>query len=319
VEFKPDQHPQIALKVSHFSDRPVVVPMLAWRVDWFDALGERIEGTWRMRPAKMEAYAVADQPPVTITPDEAGLFGVLLIELRERRDVVARNYINLRVDRPAPAGWRVVDDRRLALSFAPGDTAGWTFGRRQERRVGLRVEKLASTGAGRAEYVLDVPETIPLEGIERLTLLAELAAKAGDEKRDWSDRPGKETLPHYPQTDGKKTPTEVTLRINGVDVGSKTLADDPADARGALSHHRGHQGTYGYLTKFVLEGPALERVLTTAGSERRLKVSFDVPDRPGLHGLAIFGAGLGCYPVDPTVVITYAEPGHGVDAVQEPQ
>lgn len=312
VEFKPDQHPVIPIRVSHYSGRWTSTPILRWRVDWFDALGRRKEGTWRTRPAQVEPYTVTDQPSLTITPDEEGLVGALLVELRDQRDVLARNYINLLVDRPTATGWRVVDDRQLAVSFPPEATTAWTFGQRQERRVGLRVEKLASTGAGQVDYILDVPEEIPLDDVKELTLLAEMAARAGDEKRDWSTRPGKQDLPHYPQTDEKKTPTEVALLIDGIKVGTQTLPDDPADGRGAMSHHRGHQGTYGYLTTFVLDGPVLEQALARVKNERRLKLSLVVPDRPGQHGLAIFGAGLGRYPVDPTIVLAYEDPGHGL-------
>ncbi len=316
VEFKPDQNPRIAVKLSHMSGRVMRTPMLRWRVDWYDALGQRTEGKWRARPAKVEPYRVVEQPPLVINIDEDGteVFGTLLLEWLDRREPIARNYINLRVDRQSGTGWRVLDARRLACAFNPSEAAQWSFTERCERRVALAVEKLASTGSGEAVYEIELPAHIPLDEIAQLTVMAELAAKAGDEKRAWSTRPGKTNLPHYPQTDVKKTPTNVTLTINGIEVETLRLPDDPADARGALSHHRGHQGTYGYLTSFTLQGAKLIRALREARASGQITLRWTVPpsdDGQVNHGLAIFGDGLGRYPVKPTIVFTYAS-GHAL-------
>ena len=75
------------------------------------------------------------------------------------------------------------------------------------------------------------------------------------------------------------------------------LPDDPADARGVLSHHRVvDPGSHGYLTEVVLEGDGLREALSAKGP---LRVRFDAIK----GGLSVFGESLGGSPVGPTVVI----------------
>ena len=104
--------------------------------------------------------------------------------------------------------------------------------------------------------------------------------------------------------------TDVRVSMNGILVHEETLPDDPADARGALSHHAAFQpGSYGYLVRPKAAGAVLDRVVEAMGSERRLTVRFEVPaDASHAGGLSIFGDRLGRYVVKPTCVLTFERP-----------
>jgi predicted transcriptional regulator len=80
------------------------------------------------------------------------------------------------------------------------------------------------------------------------------------------------------------------------------LADDPADARGVLSHHHGvDPGAYGFLTEIAIDKTLLEAALE---GRAPLRIRFEVSDRnthPG--GFALYGDRLGCIPMAPTLFL----------------
>jgi len=134
--------------------------------------------------------------------------------------------------------------------------------------------------------------------LKHITLRVEIAAKAGREKVDWAQRVHPED---YPQTDGKKFPSRVLVEIAGVRAGAWDLPDDPADARGVLSHWAGvERGSYGYLMEASISVDPL--VQAELAKERAIRVRLIVPpDKAG--GLALYGATMGCYPLPPTVIV----------------
>ena len=86
------------------------------------------------------------------------------------------------------------------------------------------------------------------------------------------------------------------------------IAEDAAlcrDARGALSHHFGRRGTYGYLTSFEADAAVLKQLREELAADPVLRVRFAVADdATNKGGLAIFGQKLGRYPTSPTVRFT---------------
>jgi len=125
-------------------------------------------------------------------------------------------------------------------------------------------------------------------------------------KVDW---PQRTYGTNYPQTElDKKYPTDLQVSINGITVGESHIPDDPADARGTLSHYHNHDpGSYGYLTEYVIAGEvlaALQETLADSEEERALTIRFTIPkDADHRGGLSLYGETLGCYPLGPTLVV----------------
>jgi hypothetical protein len=93
------------------------------------------------------------------------------------------------------------------------------------------------------------------------------------------------------------------VELAGERVAVWELPDDPADARGVLSHWAGvERGSYGYLMEAeLLLNPILRARLQ---QERTLTIRLIVPpDLPG--GIAVYGMQMGCYPMEPTVILEY--------------
>jgi predicted transcriptional regulator len=150
------------------------------------------------------------------------------------------------------------------------------------------------------EYAVAIPEGVSLSEVKRIRLRMEVSAKAGREKVDWAQRVHPDD---YPQTDGKKYPSRVIVELAGERAAVWELPDDPADARGVLSHWAGvERGSYGYLMEAELPlNPVLRARLQ---QERTLTIRLIVPpDLPG--GIAVYGMQMGCYPMEPTVILEY--------------
>ncbi|NOY77345.1 MAG: hypothetical protein GXO76_05690, partial [Calditrichaeota bacterium] len=84
--------------------------------------------------------------------------------------------------------------------------------------------------------------------------------------------------------------------------------DDPADARGVLSHKANFQrGSYGYLTRVEIAGRTLQESLAKMQAGK-LRITFQVPNTAkNRGGFSLYGEKMGRFPVDPTVIFFLAE------------
>ncbi len=161
------------------------------------------------------------------------------------------------------AGW--------ALRFAPGDVARTSWPRPLSPSG---AGKFAATGSGWIEFDVALPPEVDTSALRGLRLRCEAGARAGLAKVEWPERLNGV---NYPQTEPDcPYPTRVIVSLNGVPVGELALPDDPADARGVLSHLRDiDPGSYGYLCEMHVEGEELAQVL--AEDSTVLRVRFTVP------------------------------------------
>ncbi|MFN7018348.1 MAG: hypothetical protein ACK4RG_03620, partial [Fimbriimonadales bacterium] len=188
---------------------------------------------------------------------------------------------------------------RVILRFQPTAYVASAFNLQSQPDKPIRGKHWAR-GHGAVEYFVSIPEGVSLSEVKRIRLRMEVSAKAGREKVDWAQRVHPDD---YPQTDGKKYPSRVIVEIAGERVATWELPDDPADARGVLSHWAGvERGSYGYLKEATLTlNPVLRARIQ---QERQIRIRLIVP--PDLSGgIAIYGASMGCYPMEPTLILEY--------------
>jgi hypothetical protein len=230
--------------------------------------------------------------------------GLALELLDEKNQRIAANFVKLIArpgDDPAPRV-EVLGARQVALRFRPDEFAelAWKDG----ERSAMFPSKFHAFGPGWVEYQIAIPDFVRGAGPVRLELVAELASKARDERKDW---PSRRVRGDYPQTDGKKHRGIVNIRIAGEPIDAFDLPDDPADIRGVLSSDELMQhSSYGFLlnTTFDLASKPAAAAQVRDG---RLTIRFQVPPGPSAKGLSIFGERLGRYPIDPTVILHTAQ------------
>ncbi len=319
---KPGERVEVPVLFSHMSGKYERGLTLKWQIRWLDRFGNWHESKVQTRKCpSTPAFKLTPLGTITFTlPNEPAL--VTLVAWLESAVTAPRpaspvptqmrvhiNYTQwwVRTEQGTPT-MEVVNKSTLALRFSPNDWSDSQFSELSMTEVPID-GKHYGRGHGFVEYRLRLPEGVDLGSAQTLTLLCEIASKAGREKVDWAERVNPQD---YPQTDGKKFPTTVEVSINGVPIATWHLPDDPADARGVLSHWRGiERGSYGYLmrTEVNLQSPKGIAIVNRWRETKQMVIRFTVPWN-AIHrgGVAIYGETMGCYPVNPTVLLRFAQP-----------
>jgi hypothetical protein len=277
---------------SHYGSRRLDQATLRWRLEGIDRFGERRpfrEGSWSVTPQQYRAVGIGTLD--VELPDEPCLATVAVWIEDDRGEVVARNYVNVDIHAGAAddvervsGGW--------CLRRAPGDFDASTW---DDPRLGPRAAKFAAAGAGAVEFRYVLPDEVG--SVRGLRLRFEAAARTALHRIDWKD---KRRATDYPQTEERKLPTDLTVSLNGIELQRVRLPDDPADARGVLSHHLTDWdlGSYGFLTDVIVPPDRLAEVLA-AGADGTLTARLEVrEDAEYRGGLSLYGARMGAYPID---------------------
>jgi hypothetical protein len=318
---KPGETVKVPVFVSHYSER-TAPPRLWWWADGYDGMGNRVrllKPQWK--PVTWTPYGVTGQGEVEVTLPDGPFVGALALALVEGDGMprlglaqpIARNFVNLvaKPEAPAPRVERK-DDRTAIIRFAPEEFSRAKFSGGSDSLPG----KAYGRGHGALTYRLRLPKAIVEAGLERIELRVEVAAKGGRDQVDWPERVNRQD---YPQTDGRTLPTRFGVGVNGYRPNLFTvIPDDPADARGVLSHlNRVEHGSHGYLVAMPIDLTEAIRAELAAGRSlvadlaagKPLVLEFFVPEiREGSNGLALYGAEAGRYPLDPTLMIRTAKP-----------
>ena len=245
-------------------------------------------------------------------PEQNGLYTLQLI-LRSGNEILHRNFTTFRVSDgkdAAPAG-------SVLVSFAPKDIASGSWSVKQTAVMdGL---KMNGFGSGFFEYNVSLPEGVDPSALKSATLLFEASAKQlfGKDIEDGEEISGDFMLgkgtydpcknPNaYAMTDTVCWPSEVCVSVNGNELGSFALADDPADHQGVLSWHSQLQdahlheaGSYGYLI-------SVDIPVENFKAGEAAVIRFSVPENAAgrtCGGLALYGKDFGRYPMDPTIIL----------------
>jgi len=291
----PGGHFRSPLFVSHWG-LPIGAGRVRWQLDLIDSLGERstiTEGEIGMAPTR---FAVTDLGELTIPlPEQPGLATVALWLEDEKGTIRSRNYVNIDVRAEVlPLVTETTDG--WIVRFAPGNyvDASWP-----NPFAAPDQGKFSASGRGWVDYTVPLPADFAATAVSRLRVLFEAGARSGGRKIDWPERLYGF---NYPQTEpGQETPSDILITINGVEIGTVHLPDDPADARGVLSHYRQiDPGSYGFLREVAVDGATLATILADATT---LQIRFTVVGEQA-NGFALFGETLGGYPVGPTLLFS---------------
>jgi hypothetical protein len=230
--------------------------------------------------------------------------------------VLQRNFTTFVVDAPLGDTVRLADGHRALVAHVPATAvhdSRWSL----KQWTVLGDGKLDGAGSGFVEYAIPWPAGLDPARVAGATFLVEASAKRlngkdrdstradnGDYMRGGGLHDRSRNPNSYPMTSAVKFPSAVTVSFNGTLAGRRELPDDPADSRGILSWyaqpHDGHlheAGSYGELLRVAVPPEALAEAARSGQLLVRLEVDAALPG-----GLAIYGAGFGRYPLDPTVL-----------------
>jgi hypothetical protein len=293
---KPSEIIRVPLFVSHYSER-TAAPTLKWWITGTDDYGNIDSSAPREREVTWTPYGVTEQKPLAFRIKGPYVGAVAMVLQDESGAKIAANFVNVVVKADAPqARVERLGDHKAALRFLPEDYASEDW----SGPVG-GTGKAYGQGTGEFVYRLKIPESVVKAKPVSVEFLLEASSKAGREKVDFADHKNPQD---YPQTDAQKWPSTLTIGINGAPAVGTGLADDPADARGVLSHlNRVEHGSHGELIR--LDVPLTEEVRADLAAGKPLEVSIGTLDNAEqIGGLALFGENSGAFPFDPTVTVT---------------
>ena len=297
IVVKVDELIPINLFVSHYSERKEP-PTLKWWVTGYDDLGDVEDIEPRERPVEWVPYGVKEQKRIAFRLHSPFVGAVALTLVDKEGKRIAANFVNVVVQPAAPAARAERgDEHEVAFRFAPDD---FSSNRWSEKSSPAPPGKAYGRGKGSFVYKLKIPAAVAKAKPLSFHLLLEAASKAGNEKVDWPQRPDRQD---YPQTDARKWPSTLEVSINGQRVGRVDLPDDPADARGVLSHlAKVEHGSHGEIIDIKGNLPDIAKADLAAGKPLFLRLS--VPDdAPHAGGLSVYGAHTGAFPFDPTLIL----------------
>lgn len=273
----------------------------AARVNWeavlVDTEGETSGITAGTIDVTPERFGVVTGPEVVFPV--GAVSGVATVALRLTNaagEILHRNYVNLEITAgPAPRLEKRAD--ATWVRFQPDTFRACTWPIPEQSPAG---SKVAGAGPGTLDYVIDMPATVDPAKLSCIEFRCELGSRADRmEKLSWPPRNWRQ---HTPQTMERQFPSRVEVSLNGIQAGILELADDPADARGVLSHYHGHEpGSYGYLCRLRIEGEALQQLSLDAGTGQ-LALRLDSASAGSGRGFSVYGEEAGAYPLDPTLI-----------------
>ena len=300
---RPGETIRVPVFVSHYSERKGK-PTLRWRLVGVDDQGRELvrdsQQRGRVAAIDWQAYGVKELDPIKLKVPETPFVGAVALTLHDEQGrQIAANFVNV-VVRPGAPQARVerVGDHQAAIRF---DTADYARASWSEGPATLRKSKAFGRGKGFLEYRLKLPEAVARAMPETVGLWLEAASKGGKEQVDFAE--GHLNPQDYPQTDERLWPSTLEISLNGKVVARRDLRDDPADARGVLSHlNNVDHGSYGELVQVPIDLPKSLRADLLDG--KPLTIRLAVPDdAEHAGGLCLFGAEAGRYPFDPTLIV----------------
>ena len=275
---------QLPLFISRIGYEGSLAP-LHYSVSAVDALGESfsvVPETALDVPATQDPITTLNLP-VTV-PDRP-----CLVKIEANLAGQAANWCYLEVREGALPALETLPDGTVILRKQAGDVAvstAWHEAEVERGVVDFETHLLGGIESGYMDYAFHLPEGLSLAQVSSLTVLCEASSK----------RQG------APQTSEEKWPSDLHTSLNGVEIDVRTLPDQPADSRGALSHYNGFRGRYGELVKIDVTGEQLAQIKAQDASELLLRL--EVPRSSLNHrGLITYSSRAGRYPCDVTLIV----------------
>ena len=303
---------EVPLFISVMSGKAITNNQLfiEYSVDFMDKTGEIQTLTAYKMPFDYQPWMQKQLNSIQIKMPEIAGLGIVKLTLKDAEGTVLHhNFFNFIVKTTQnKANTTIVEVKPKDYKKAEWSLKKWDV------LDGLKVN---GAGKGYFEYQIPISKTVKTGDAKEAYVIFEASAKQLFDKDKGADfnknqdyMLGARVSPHknpnaYPMTDETKTPSVISVSINGVKVKTVTLEDDPADHRGVLSWNSQlkdkklrEAGSYGYLIKI----PILKADLKKAATQGFLTLKIQT-DTEG--GVAVYGEDFGRYPVNPSVVLKF--------------
>lgn len=299
---KPGETVEVKIVAVGWTEKLPQTIRLKWRLDGTDVYGNPIctgyfgEEQIEMRPYRQKEIVISYRMP------EQTMVGTLTVWLEDdRQRKLAKNFTNVIAfdeDSKNQTDTRFCEDGMIVMKAALDD----------EKVVSIEKE-----GKQTFEYLL--PENFDVQQLKGMRILAEVSSckeQLGEDKNlsSYSAQSGQ-------TAEGRERASDVTISVNGVEIDTVFLPDNPRDMRGTLTldqffckdvldnPKKVSAGDFGYLVNLRIDRKQLDEILVTLSEkEKRLRVTYEVkPDAVHKNGFRIYSGTYGRYAVSPMVLL----------------
>ena len=260
--------------------------VLHWRFDATDIYGNNfstgISGEQRISYAPY----TAEHYPISFELPKKTCVGTLTVWIEEGGEKLAKNFVNVIVNGSTVKDAEYIGENSLALRTGGGEFEG--------------------TGSLSLTYVL--PETFDLSTLTSIRLLAE----ASSVKKE-SVTNGIVNAATSQTVVGGERPSDMTVYINGIEVDTVYIPDNPRDIRGTLtfnysSDRNSSASDFGYLVDIAVPADKIDAIRTAITKDGAIKVTYSVEsDAQNQNGLRLYNEKQGRYALKPTVILNPTE------------
>lgn len=267
----------------NFSTKVFTNVILHWRLDATDAQGNAITtGAAGELPIPYAPYT-AERYPLSVALPDRPCVGTLTVWVEENGEKIAKNFINVIVTGEI-AETEYFSDTSVALRDTDADGT------------------VAGVGAVTVEYA--VPEGYDPAALTAMRVLAEVSSNKGS-----TFNYGIVNNIHSQTVEGGERPSDLTVSVNGIEIGTVYLPDDPRDMRATLTIHSAYNGgssagDFGYLLNLRIPEAKMAEVAAAIERDGKITVTYEVKaDAEHRNGLRLYGADTGRYMLSPTVIL----------------
>lgn len=175
-------------------------------------------------------------------------------------------------------------------------------------KAAVNDRKMVTTeGTGSQDYSYTLPENFNLDSLNGMKIIAEASSYKG---MTGTDKNHSSYSSEFSQTaEGRAVASDMTVSVNGVEIDTVYLPDNPRDMRGTLSLNAPYNGAtsagdFGYLVNLSVSREKLAEIKAAMGENKVMKVTYAVKaDAANQNGLRIYNSVYGRYAVNPTIIL----------------
>ena len=267
---------------SNWSGNTYENAVLHWRFDATDIYGNYfstgISGSQRITYAPY----TAEHYPISFTLPTQTCVGTITVWIEEDGEKLCKNFVNVIVRGQATKDAEYIGENALALRAGGGEFEG--------------------TGSLLLTYTL--PETFDLSTLTSMRLLAEVSSVKKE-----SETNGIVNAATSQTVEGGERPSDMTVFINGVEVDTVYIPDDPRDIRGTLTFNYSTDrdssaSDFGYLVDIAVPAEKMDAIRKAIAADGAVKVTYAVKaDAENQNGLRLYNDRQGRYALKPTVIL----------------
>lgn len=269
-----------------------------WRFDGTDIYGNNIttnsNGTLDMAivPYEKATASISFQVPAE------ACVGTLTAWIEDSNGVkIAKNFSNI----------VVADDTSKNQADTMKDESGAVT-----MKAAVSDARMVTTqGNGTQDYSYVLPEDFDLNSLDGMRVIAEASSYKG---QIGTDKFTSAFSSQYGQTAiGRERASDLTVTINGVEIDTVYLPDNPRDMRGTLTLNAPYNGAtsagdFGYLVNLNVSKEKIDAIKAAVGADKTIKVTYSVKsDAANQNGFRIYSSTYGRYAVNPTLILNPAE------------